>query len=115
VQTLLFDAEEQLEKGKDALTTGAWANSIYFSYASRIRAAKALLTTQTAKINSHHSIIDAFETHFPSYQSLEDKPFGEVTRLLNSTSPSENFAKKYYAEATHTLSWIKKFRDAQKN
>lgn len=115
VQTLLFDAEEQLEKGKDALVTGAWANSIYFSYASRIRAAKALLTTRAAKINSHHSIIDAFETHFPTYRSLDAKSFGEVTRLLNSTSPSEVFAKKYYAEAAHTLNWIKKFRDAQKN
>ncbi len=115
VQTLLFDAEEQLEKGKDALVTGAWANSIYFSYASRIRAAKALLTTRAAKINSHHSIIDAFETHFPTYQSLDAKTFGEITRLLNSSSPSEVFAKKYYAEAAHTLNWIKKFRDAQKN
>jgi hypothetical protein len=35
--------------------------------------------------------------------------------LLNSSSPSEVFAKKYYAEAAHTLNWIKKFRDAQKN
>ena len=115
VQTLLYDAEEQLEKGKDALATGAWANSIYFSYAGRIRAAKALLTTRAAKINSHHSIIDAFETHFPTYQGLDAEPFGEVTRLLNSTSPSETFAKKYYAEAAHVLDWIKKFRDAQKN
>lgn len=115
VQTLLFDAEEQLEKGKNALAAGAWADSIYFSYASRIRAAKALLTTRNAKINSHHSIIDAFETHFPSYQGLATKPFGEVTRLLNSISPSKSFAKAYYAEATHALNWIKKYRDAQNN
>ncbi len=115
VQTLLYDAEEQLEKGKDALAISAWANSIYFSYAGRIRAAKALLTTRAAKINSHHSIIDAFETHFPTYQSLNAEPFGEVTRLLNTTSSSEDFAKKYYAEAAHVLDWIKKYRDAQKN
>jgi sulfite reductase (ferredoxin) len=115
VQTLLFDAEEQLEKGKEALATGAWANSIYFSYAGRIRAAKALLTTRAVKINSHHSIIDAFEKHFPTFQSLDAESFGKVTRLLNSTSPSETFAKKYYAEAAHALNWIKKFRNAQKN
>jgi sulfite reductase (ferredoxin) len=115
VKTLLFDAEEQLEKGKEALVAGAWANSIYFSYAGRIRAAKALLTTRAAKINSHHSIIDAFETHFPTYQGLDAKPFGEITRLLNSTSPSEAFANKYYAEAEHVLNWIKQFRNAQKN
>lgn len=90
-------------------------HSIYFSYAGRIRAAKALLTTRAAKINSHHSIIDAFETHFPTYQSLDAEPFGKVTRLLSSTSPSEAFAKKYYAEAAHVLDWIKKYRDAQKN
>jgi sulfite reductase (ferredoxin) len=115
VKTLLFDAEEQLEKGKEALATGAWANSIYFSYAARIRAAKALLTTRAAKINSHHSIINAFEKHFPTFQSLDAESFSKATRLLNNTSPNETFAKKYYAEAAHALNWIKNFRNAQKN
>lgn len=115
VQTLLFDAAEQLEKAADALSTSAWANSIYYSYAARIRAAKALLTTRAAKINTHHSIIDAFDTHFPNYRSLKNESFGTVTRLLNSTSPSEAFANDYYAEAKHVMDWIKLFRDAQKN
>jgi sulfite reductase (ferredoxin) len=115
VQTLLFDAAEQLEKAADARSTGAWANSIYYSYAARIRAAKALLTTRAAKINTHHSIIDAFDTHFPNYRSLHNESFGTVTRLLNVTSPSEAFANDYYAEAKHVTDWIKLFRDAQKN
>lgn len=115
VQTLLFDAEEHLEKAKMALENNAWANSIYYSYAGRIRAAKALLTTRAAKINSHHSIVDAFETHFPSYSSIENDTFGNITRLLNSTSPSESFAKIYLREAKHVIEWIKNVRNAQKN
>ena len=115
VQTLLFDAEEHLEKAKESLNNKEWANSIYYSYATRIRAAKALLTTRAAKINSHHSIIDAFETHFPTYQSLGGNTFGKTTRLLNTTSPSELFAKEYYEEALHALNWIKNVRNAQQN
>jgi sulfite reductase (ferredoxin) len=115
VQTLLFDAEEQLEKGMNALATGAWANSIYYSYAARIRAAKALLTTRAAKINSHHSIIDAFDTHFPTYTSVHNKSFGTTTRLLNSTSPNEAFANEYFNDSKQVLNWIKNYRDAQRN
>lgn len=115
VQTLLFDAEEHLEKAKESSDNKEWANSIYYSYATRIRAAKALLTTRAAKINSHHSIIDAFETHFPTYQSLGGNTFGKTTRLLNTTSPSELFAKEYYEEALHALNWIKNVRNAQQN
>ena len=115
VQTLLFDAEEHIEKAKTALEKEEWANSIYYSYAGRIRAAKALLTTRAAKINSHHSIIDAFETHFPTYSSIENASFSEVTRLLNTTSPSEAFAHQYYDEALHVLDWIKDYRHAQQN
>lgn len=115
VQTLLYDAEEHLEKAKEALDKQVWGNSIYYSYAGRIRAAKALLTTRSAKINSHHSIIDAFETHFPSYSSIGEDTFGSITRLLNTTSPSEAFAHQYYNEALHVLNWIKDFRNAQQN
>lgn len=115
VQTLLFDAEEHIEKAKTALEKEEWANSIYYSYAGRIRAAKALLTTRAAKINSHHSIIDAFETYFPTYSSIENASFSEVTRLLNTTSPSEAFAHQYYDEALHVLDWIKNYRHAQQN
>lgn len=115
VQTLLFDAKEHLEKALEALTNSAWANSIYYSYAGRIRAAKALLTTRSAKINSHDSIIDAFEIHFPTYSSLENESFSSVTRLLNSTSPSQEFANRYYQEAIHLMNWIKNVRHAQQN
>lgn len=115
VQTLLFDAQEYIDNAKTALQRKEWANSIYYSYSGRIRAAKALLTTRSAKINSHHSIIDAFETHFPSYHSKENNSFSEITRLLNTTSPSKAFATKYFEEALHVLDWIKDFRNAQQN
>lgn len=115
VQTLLFDAEEHLDKAKEALTNEAWANSIYFSYASRIRAAKALLTTRAAKINSHDSIIDAFEAHFPLYQSISGASFGEITRQLNTKSPSKKLAQQYYDETFHALNWIKDYRHVQQN
>ena len=115
VQTLLFDAEEYIEKAKETLESESWASSIYNSYSGRIRAAKALLTTRSAKINSHHSIIDAFENNFPTYQSLEGESFGEITRLLNSTAPSKAFAERYYNETVHVLNWIKEYRNAQQN
>ncbi len=114
VQTLLFDAEEQLEKAAEALLLGAWANSIYYSYAARIRAAKALLTTRAAKINSHHSIIDAFDTHFPTYTSVHNKSFGTTTRLLNSTSPSEAFANEYFNDSRGSVELDKKLQRCAK-
>ena len=74
-----------------------------------------LTTTRSAKINSHHSIIDAFETHFPTYHSTAKISFGEVTRQLNTNSPSEAFANSYYEEVLHLMDWIKEFRHAQQN
>ena len=107
VQTLLFDAEEHLEKAITNYDSKKWSNSIYYAYAAQIRAAKALLTTVQAKINSHQSIIEAFDTHFYDFKSAHDESFEVAVQAMNQQSPSQDFAETYLAQAKQVLIWIK--------
>jgi sulfite reductase (ferredoxin) len=107
VQTLLFDAEEHLEKAIVNYDNQHWSNSIYYAYAAQIRAAKALLTTAQAKINSHQSIISSFDTHFSDYTSIFGASFADTVQAINEHSPDQEFAEKYLAQAKQVYSWIK--------
>ncbi len=110
VQTLLFDAEEQLEKAQQEYKNSNWSNSIYYSYAAQIRAAKALLTTVNAKINAHDSIIEAFDEHFKVYENNVGTRYSETARLIQTQKPTESFALQYAEEAKKLLVWINHYR-----
>lgn len=107
VQTLIFDAEESLELAKETLANGAWSDSIYHSYATQIRAAKALLTKVNTKINTHESIINSFDEVHGEFKSVFQFKFEELIRLINTNKPTELFAKAYSDQAKLVLSWIK--------
>ena len=107
VQTLLFDAEEHLEKAITNFDFQLWSNSIYYAYAAQIRAAKALLTTVQAKINSHQSIIEAFDTHFSDFKTAYGQSFEMAVQAINQQSPNKAFAETYLAQAKQVLIWIK--------
>ena len=113
VQTLLFDAKEFLENAENTLADGQVSNAVYLGYSALIRGAKAILTTVQAKINSHHSIIVAFDEHFPSCETDLGFSFRDAVKAIENNDKTNAFAKEYIANAKAILNWIKNDVDAR--
>jgi len=111
IATLLFESEEKIQKATENFEEGKWAASIYHSYTSMVNSAKALLTSEKAKVNTHDRIIKDFDEKF-----VADGRFtipGGFTALvlqLNQNEPTEAFAKNYLLDAKSFLSQVEEFR-----
>lgn len=106
VQTLLFDAQESLKWALEALKENRLSDAIYHAYNARVRGAKAILTQGNAKINSHASIIEAFDTTFPQYAQEMGRSFGEDILKIKTEKPSSSFAETYLEQTQSSLFWI---------
>lgn len=102
VATLLFESEEKIQNAQAALSEGKWAASIYHAYSSMVNSAKALLTTENAKTNTHAGIINDFHTAFVESGKITlDKPFTDMVLQLNKKAPTGAFAKSYLEDAAN--------------
>lgn len=111
IATLLFDSEEKIETAKLNLEEGKWAASIYHSYSSMVNTAKALLTGEKTKVNTHIGIIKDFDTFFVESGKFElGKRFEEMVLQLNRNEPSATFAKTYLQDAEAFLNKVEAFR-----
>ena len=106
VQTLLFDAKEALEWAQEAHRENRFSDAVYHAYNARIRAAKAILTKGNAKINSHASIIDAFDPQYPEYAKENGLSFKEDILKTQENKPNATFAKIYVEQTQPLLLWI---------
>lgn len=111
VATLLFESEEKIANSRLALEEEKWAASIYHAYASMVNAAKALLTSEKAKTNTHASIIRDFDSQFvENNKFVLETSFSELILQLNQNEPSPMFAKKYLEDAEGFLKEAETFR-----
>lgn len=109
VATLLFESEEKIENAQIALDEGKWAASIYHSYSSMVNSAKALLTAEDAKTNTHAGIISDFQQHFVESGKINlEVSFEEMVLQLKHNAPTGAFASSYLQEAM-------KFHDKAEN
>jgi sulfite reductase (ferredoxin) len=106
VQTLLFDAKEAFEWAQEALLEDRFSDAVYHAYNARVRAAKAILTQGNAKINSHASIIDAFDPEYPKYEKEKGLSFKEEVLKIHHNKPTASFAKIYVEHTQPLLLWI---------
>ena len=106
VQTLLFDAKEAFEWAQEALLEDRFSDAVYHAYNARVRAAKAILTQGNAKINSHASIIDAFDPEYPEYEKEKGLSFKEEVLKIHHNKPTASFAKIYVEHTQPLLLWI---------
>jgi sulfite reductase (ferredoxin) len=106
VQTLLFDAKEAFEWAQEALLEDRFSDAVYHAYNARVRAAKAILTQGNAKINSHDSIIDAFDPEYPEYEKEKGLSFKEEVLKIHHNKPTASFAKIYVEHTQPLLLWI---------
>ncbi len=99
VATLLYDAEEKLKDAQLAFDEKRWADSIYFSYATGIHTAKALLIQNKVHCNTHSGIINDFETHFGDFYGFKTAiNFSGFIMQINTQKANEAFAKEYLEE-----------------
>ncbi|WP_108244812.1 HEPN domain-containing protein [Muricauda brasiliensis] len=111
VATLFLESEEKIENAEEALTEGKWAASIYYSYQSIVNSAKALLTAEKVKTNTHASIIKDFDELYVATDKVAfEGGFEKVALQLNKNEPSEAFAKSYLEDAKIVLSKLETFR-----
>ena len=106
VQTLLFDAKESFDWATEAYKNERYSDAIYHAYNARIRGAKAVLTRTDAKINSHASIIAAFDPEFPEYESENKVAFKDAVLEFKKEEPSKSFTSKYVEQTQPILLWI---------
>jgi sulfite reductase (ferredoxin) len=111
VATLLNDTKEKLQNAKDTIAEGAWADSIYWSYAVFVSGAKAMLTSKDVNCNTQHGIINDFDTHFVRTGDFEaNGDFKAYVLRINKNEPSEAFAKQFLTDAEQFLSTLEEIR-----
>ncbi|NHF60938.1 nitrite/sulfite reductase [Flavobacteriaceae bacterium TP-CH-4] len=111
VATLLLESDEKIQRAAEALEAEKWAASIYYSYSSMVNAAKALLTAERTKTNTHASIIKDFDTKFIDTGRISQQgSFEDLVLQLNKNAPSERFAQTYMAQACDFLKVAGQYR-----
>ncbi|MEO9894469.1 nitrite reductase [Aurantibacter sp.] len=111
IATLLFESEEKIQTAQTTLDEGKWAASIYHSYSSMVNTAKAILTSENQKTNTHAGIIKDFDEKFIANNRISlDRGFEEFILQINKNEPTEAFAKNYIADAKNFLEAVAQFR-----
>ncbi len=111
IATLLYESEEKIENASTTFGEGKWAASIYHSYSSMVNSAKALLTAEKTKTNTHSSIIKDFDEIFITSGRIKlEKGFEELVLRLNKNEPSKEFALSYLKDAQEFLERVELFR-----
>jgi len=111
VATLFFESQEKIENAEEAIKEGKWAASIYYSYQSIVNSAKALLTAEKVKTNTHASIIKDFDALYVGTGKIDfEGGFDKIALQLNKNEPSEAFAKSYLEDAKAVLEKLETFR-----
>jgi sulfite reductase (ferredoxin) len=112
VATLVFEAEEKQTLAEEALEQDQFGDSIYYTYAAFVSAAKALLLDKQVHCNTQIGIIDDFDRHFGTNENFSlGKTFSELVLRINKEAPSKAFAFEYFRELYEFLRGVKKYRE----
>ena len=111
IATLLFESEEKIQNAQEMFDDGKWSASIYHAYSSMVNSAKALLTSENTKVNTHVSIIKDFDEKFVADGRIAvEGGFENLALQLNKNEPTEEFAASYIKDAKLFLETVEKFR-----
>ena len=113
VATLFFEAEEKIAWSAEAFENKQWGDSIYFSYAALINAAKALLLDKQVHVNTQHGVMSDFDKVFIETGLLPlNSSFTELALQINKHEPTEFFAESYFTNANEFVKNIKAYRES---
>ncbi len=113
VSTLLFDSDEKLEWAEQALKEQKYSDSIYHSYNVFLNSAKAMLLSEDVKNNTQMAVINDFDKLFveTGLFQFEEGSLKEHILQINKHEPTEDFAKKYFQNASDFLKKLKAVRE----
>ncbi|MBT8302124.1 MAG: nitrite/sulfite reductase [Maribacter sp.] len=111
IATLLFESKEKIQSAASTYQEGKWAASIYHSYSSMVNSAKALLTAEKTKTNTHASIIKDFDEIFVASNRLNlGVGFSDLVLQINKNEPTAAFAHSYLEDAKNFLETVDAYR-----
>ncbi len=114
VATLFFEAEEKLAWSAEAFDNNQYGDSIYYTYASLISGAKALLLDKQVHVNTHHTLIADFDKHLVDTGLIKLKTsYKDLVLQINQNEPSKEFADTYFSQAQSFLNQVKLVRESQ--
>ena len=114
VATLFFESQEKIGKAEEALQQGQWAGSIYYAYQSMVNSAKALLTAEKTKTNTHAGIIKDFDKLFVETDRIVlPDSFESLVLQMNKTAPTGSFATLYLESAKQILQKFEAYRELE--
>ncbi|MGC1244002.1 MAG: nitrite reductase [Chryseosolibacter sp.] len=115
VSTLLYDSEEKLAWGKQALHEKLYADSIYHSYNVFINTAKAMLLTVDQKPSTQIQTLNDFQKHFVETGLISGiTDFREFVLRMSKEEPTEFFALEYWDDASRFLQSIYAYKNLEK-
>ncbi|TDT38683.1 sulfite reductase (ferredoxin) [Maribacter spongiicola] len=114
IATLLFESEEKIQNAQDMFDAEKWSASIYHAYSSMVNSAKAMLTSENTKVNTHVSIIKDFDEKFVADGRIAVAGgFEKLVLQLNQNEPTKEFANSYIKDAKVFLETVAKFREQE--
>ncbi|APQ16621.1 HEPN domain-containing protein [Maribacter hydrothermalis] len=114
IATLLFESEEKIQNAQDMFDAEKWSASIYHAYSSMVNSAKAMLTSENTKVNTHVSIIKDFDEKFVADGRIAVAGgFEKLVLQLNQNEPTKEFAASYIKDAKVFLETVAKFREQE--
>ena len=112
VSTLIFEAEEKIDLAISSIENGAYADSIYYTYAGFINTAKALLLNHQVQCNTQTGILKDFDAHFTEkglYSGTDS--FKELVLQINKNEPGAEFASSYLQQAKDFVTYAKAYKE----
>lgn len=114
IATLLFESEEKIQNAQAMFAAEKWSASIYHAYSSMVNSAKAMLTSENTKVNTHVSIIKDFDEKFVADGRIAVAGgFEKLVLQLNQNEPTKEFAESYIKDAKVFLETVAKFREQE--
>lgn len=114
IATLLLESEEKIVNAQESYDNGKWAASIYHSYSSMVNSAKAMLTGENVKVNTHASIMKDFDEKFVASGRIQvNGGFESLALQLKKNEPTETFAMAYMEDAKTFLKSVAQFREQE--
>jgi len=111
IATLLFDSKEKIDSAKASLSEGKLSDAIYYAYSSIVNTAKAILTAEGKKTNTHNKIISDFNEVFVATGKIKlDTDFESFIYEINKHKASEEFAAKYLNDAENFYTLVDQYR-----
>ncbi|MBC6411023.1 MAG: HEPN domain-containing protein [Ekhidna sp.] len=111
VATLLFESEEKIDLAEKSLRSEKWSDAIYHAYSSIVNSAKAIMTSDGLKTNSHASIIKGFDEAYIREGKINlVSSFEDFAYQINQNEPRESFAKSYLDDAKVFYEKVDRYR-----